>query len=34
MCIGHPWEFLAICKAMVKTGIYPDSSTTEVSTFA
>jgi glutamate synthase domain-containing protein 2 len=24
LCIGHPWEFLAICKAMVKTGIYPD----------
>jgi glutamate synthase domain-containing protein 2 len=24
MCIGHPWEFLAICKAMQKTGIYPD----------
>ena len=24
LCIGHPWEFLAICKAMVETGIYPD----------
>lgn len=24
MCIGHPWELLAICKAMRKTGIYPD----------
>src|ERR1700743_1999535 len=24
MCIGHPWEFRAICKAMVETGIYPD----------
>ena len=24
MCIGHPWEFLAICKAMLATGIYPD----------
>ena len=24
LCIGHPWEFLAICKAMLKTGIYPD----------
>jgi glutamate synthase domain-containing protein 2 len=24
LCIGHPWEFLAICKAMVKSGIYPD----------
>src|SRR5246500_378115 len=22
--IGHPWEFLAICKAMLQTGIYPD----------
>ncbi|WP_431206447.1 FMN-binding glutamate synthase family protein [Bradyrhizobium betae] len=24
LCIGHPWEFLAICKAMLRTGIYPD----------
>jgi len=24
MCIGHRWEFLAICKAMVESGIYPD----------
>lgn len=24
LCIGHPWEFLAICKAMIETGIYPD----------
>ncbi len=24
LCIGHPWEFLAICKAMVQTGIKPD----------
>jgi len=24
LCIGHPWEFLAVCKAMVETGIYPD----------
>ncbi|MBN9583792.1 MAG: FMN-binding glutamate synthase family protein [Afipia sp. 62-7] len=24
LCIGHRWEFLAICKAMLKTGIYPD----------
>ena len=23
-CLGHPCEFLAICKAMVKTGISPD----------
>ena len=24
ICIGHEWEFLAICKAMLETGIYPD----------
>ncbi len=24
LCIGHPWEFLAIVKAMVETGITPD----------
>jgi glutamate synthase domain-containing protein 2 len=24
LCIGHPWEFLAICKAMLESGIYPD----------
>jgi len=24
LCVGHPWEFLAICKAMVETGITPD----------
>jgi glutamate synthase domain-containing protein 2 len=24
LCIGHPWEFLAICKAMLETEIYPD----------
>ncbi|MGE4109284.1 MAG: FMN-binding glutamate synthase family protein [Burkholderiales bacterium] len=24
LCIGHPWEFLAICKAMLQTGIKPD----------
>ena len=24
LCIGHPWEFLAICKAMLETNIYPD----------
>jgi glutamate synthase domain-containing protein 2 len=23
-CVGHKWEFLAICKAMLQTGIYPD----------
>jgi glutamate synthase domain-containing protein 2 len=24
LCVGHPWEFLAICKAMHETGTYPD----------
>ncbi len=24
ICIGHPWEFFAICKAMLKTGLHPD----------
>lgn len=24
MCIGHPWEWFAIAKAMLKTGITPD----------
>jgi glutamate synthase domain-containing protein 2 len=24
LCIGHRWEFLSICKAMVETGITPD----------
>jgi glutamate synthase domain-containing protein 2 len=24
LCIGHPWEFLAICKATLATQIYPD----------
>ena len=24
LCIGHRWDFLAICKAMVETGITPD----------
>ena len=24
LCIGHLWEFLAICKAMLATRIYPD----------
>ena len=23
-CIGHPWEWFAICKAMMETGIVPD----------
>jgi glutamate synthase domain-containing protein 2 len=24
LCVGHAWEFLAICKAMLETGITPD----------
>jgi glutamate synthase domain-containing protein 2 len=24
LCVGHSWEFLAVCKAMVETQIYPD----------
>lgn len=24
LCVGHPWEFLGICKAMVETSITPD----------
>ena len=24
LCIGHPWEFMAIAKAMLETGITPD----------
>ena len=24
LCVGHPVEFLGICKAMLETGIYPD----------
>ena len=24
LCVGHPWEFFAMCKAMIKTGITPD----------
>jgi glutamate synthase domain-containing protein 2 len=24
LCLGHPWEFLAIVKAMLQTGIIPD----------
>jgi glutamate synthase domain-containing protein 2 len=23
-CVGHPWEWFAICKAMLQTGILPD----------
>ncbi len=24
LCIGHPWEWFAICKAMLETGLLPD----------
>jgi glutamate synthase domain-containing protein 2 len=24
LCVGHPWEFLGIGKAMIETGVYPD----------
>lgn len=24
LCVGHEWEFLALCKAMLETGVYPD----------
>ncbi|WP_159727946.1 FMN-binding glutamate synthase family protein [Methylosinus sp. Ce-a6] len=24
LCVGQPWEFLAICKAMLETGLHPD----------
>ena len=24
LCVGHPWEFLGLCKAMLETGIRPD----------
>ena len=24
LCVGHPWEFLAICKAMLETQVTPD----------
>ena len=24
LCVGHPWEFMAIVKAMLETGITPD----------
>ncbi len=29
LCIGHPWEFMAICKAMLETGIQPDFITVD-----
>ncbi len=24
LCVGHPWEFMAVCKAMLETEILPD----------
>ncbi|MCH8863325.1 MAG: FMN-binding glutamate synthase family protein [Proteobacteria bacterium] len=24
LCVGHRWEFMALCKAMIETGIAPD----------
>ena len=24
LCVGHPWEFLGLCKAMLASGTYPD----------
>lgn len=29
LCLGNPWEFMGICKAFVKTGIYPDFITVD-----
>jgi len=29
LCVGHKSEFLAICKAMIKTGVYPDFITVD-----
>jgi glutamate synthase domain-containing protein 2 len=29
LCVGHKSEFLAICKAMIQTGIYPDFITVD-----
>ena len=29
LCVGHKSEFIAICKAMIKTGIYPDHITVD-----
>jgi glutamate synthase domain-containing protein 2 len=29
LCVGHKSEFLAICKAMLRTGIYPDFITVD-----
>lgn len=24
LCVGHPWEFLSVCKAMLETNVTPD----------
>ena len=29
LCVGNPWEFMALCKAMVTTGIKPDFITVD-----
>ncbi len=29
LCVGHPWEVFAICKAMIETGITPDFVTVD-----
>ncbi len=29
LCIGHHWEFLAMCKAMLETGVTPDFITVD-----
>ena len=29
LCVGHPWEFFAICKAMSETGLAPDFITVD-----
>ena len=29
LCVGHPWEFFSIAKAMLKTGIVPDFITVD-----
>lgn len=29
LCVGHPWEFFGIAKAMLKTGIVPDFITVD-----
>ncbi|MDX2289989.1 MAG: FMN-binding glutamate synthase family protein [Hyphomicrobiaceae bacterium] len=29
LCVGHPWEFLALVKAMLETGITPDFITVD-----